>query len=153
MAIRVDHASREITARTGRAARVAELAEYLEVSLEDVLLGLEVAAARHADSLDAPAPSAAPEQTHTLADTLGDSDDRFALVDAKLSLSHAIGQLPFQQRRALSLRLEGDVRQVDIARQLGCSQMHISRLLRDAAHNLRALLDPELPKPGSPTPS
>jgi RNA polymerase sigma-B factor len=149
MAIRVDRASREITAQTGCAPRVAELAEYLEVSLEDVLLGLEAAVARYADSLDASAPSPEPDQSHTLADVLGDCDDGLALVDAKLSLSVAMSQLPFQQRRALRMRIEDDMRQVDIARRLGCSQMHVSRLLRDAACRVRALLDPELPSPGA----
>jgi RNA polymerase sigma-B factor len=149
MALRVDRASQQLTAQTGRAPRVAELAEYLEVSLEDVLLGLEVEAAHHAASLDAPAPGAEPDESPMLADLLSSSEDGFGLVDAKLSFIAAISRLPFQQRRALSLRIEGDMRQVDIARRLGCSQMQISRLLREAGRNLRALTDPELPQPHS----
>jgi RNA polymerase sigma-B factor len=78
-------------------------------------------------------------------DTLGGNDDGFGLVDARLSFSDAITRLPFHQRRVLSLRLGHDMRQSDIAREIGCSQMQVSRLLRRAAANLRELTDPTLP--------
>jgi RNA polymerase sigma-B factor len=143
MALRVDHASREIAAQTGRAPRVSAIAEYLEVSLEDVLVGLDAGMAHYADSLDARAQGADVDEPHALIDTVGGSDDGFGLVEARLSVAAAINRLPFQQRRALSLRIDGDMRQADVASQLGCSQMQVSRLLRQAACTVRALLDPE----------
>lgn len=56
MALRVDQATRELTAHTGRAPQIHALAEHLHVGIEDVLLGLEAGAAHYSTSLDVPAP-------------------------------------------------------------------------------------------------
>jgi DNA-directed RNA polymerase specialized sigma subunit len=40
---------------------------------------------------------------------------------------------------ALSLRISADLKQTEIAAQLGCSQMQVSRLLRRAAATVREL--------------
>jgi DNA-directed RNA polymerase specialized sigma subunit len=37
------------------------------------------------------------------------------------------------------------MKQTDIAARLGCSQMQVSRLLRRASHDLRAMIDPDIP--------
>ncbi len=142
MALRVDRASARMAADTGRTPRVAELAEYLEVSLEDVIAGLEAGSAHYSVSLDAPAPGSGTEEPQSLGDGLGAGDDGYALVEAKLSLSAAMTRLPHLERRALALRIDGDLKQSEIAEQMGCSQMQVSRLLRRAQANLRALTDP-----------
>jgi RNA polymerase sigma-B factor len=49
--------------------------------------------------------------------------------------------LPYLERTALQMRLKEDVRQQDIAVQLGCSQMQVSRLLRRGAARLREMMD------------
>ncbi len=144
LALRVDRAATEITARDGRAPRVDELAEYLKLSVEDVLLGLDAATAHHSTSLDAPTAPGDDDLAQTLGESLGSDDQRFALVETKLSLTDGIARLPYQQRRALSLRIDHDLKQTEIAHQLGCSQMQVSRLLRRAAASLHALTDPEL---------
>ena len=71
MALRVDRAARQITVQTGRHPRVAELAEYLEVSAEDVLTGLDAGTAHYSVSLDAPVSSPDGEEPDTLGDSLG----------------------------------------------------------------------------------
>ena len=144
MALRLDRASREITAHTGRAPRVQELAEYLELSAEDVLIGLEAGTAHYSESLDAPAGGSDVEEAQSLVDTLGTEDPRFGLVETKLSLKAAIARLPYLERQALRLRLDGNLKQTEIARELGCSQMQVSRLLRRAAARIRDLTDPAL---------
>jgi RNA polymerase sigma-B factor len=53
-AVKVEEAQQQLSARTNRAPTVPELAEYLELSIEDVLDALETARAHHASSLDAP---------------------------------------------------------------------------------------------------
>ena len=53
-AVKVEDAHNRLSARSGRAPTVPELAEYLELSIEDVLEALETARAHHASSLDAP---------------------------------------------------------------------------------------------------
>ena len=143
-ALKVDRASREITAQTGRVPRAGAIADHLKMSVDDVLVGLDAATAHYATSLDAPASRGDVDEPRALVDTLGDPDEGFATVDTRLSLTAAMTRLPYVQRRALSLRIDRNMRQADIARHLGCSQMQVSRLLRQAARGLQALTDPDL---------
>ncbi|HEX3691037.1 MAG TPA: sigma-70 family RNA polymerase sigma factor [Solirubrobacteraceae bacterium] len=148
LALRVNRATREIEARSGAQPSVAQLGEYLELPLEDVLVGVDAGTAHYSVSLDAPVSLGDDEeQPDTLGDSLGDVDDSYGLVEASMSLSAALDHLPHLERRALTLRLEGDMKQTEIARELGCSQMQVSRLLRRAASRLRALTDPDLAVP------
>jgi RNA polymerase sigma-B factor len=150
MALRVERAIRQMTATTGRQPRVEEVAEYLEVSHDDVLTGLDAGTAHYAVSLDAPLSSAEDEEPDTLGDSLGDVDESYSLVEAKMSLTDAIGRLPHLERKALALRLEHDLKQTEIAQALGCSQMQVSRLLRRAASRLREMTDPDLDEDSRP---
>jgi RNA polymerase sigma-B factor len=143
MALRVERASQEITTQTGRAPRVQELAAYLEASVEDVLAGLDAGMAHFAASLEAPTGSVDTDEPLALAESLGTDDDGFGLVETKLTLTAAIALLPYLERQALTLRIVGDMKQVEIARQLGCSQMQVSRLLRRAAARVRMFTDPD----------
>jgi RNA polymerase sigma-B factor len=145
MALRVDRASRQIAARTGRPPRIAELAEYLELRDEDVLTGIDAATAHYSASLDAPALGADGDDPQSLGDSLGDGDDGYDLVETKLSLSAAMERLPYLERQALCLRIDRDLTQSEIAERMGCSQMQVSRLLRRASAALRELTDPGVP--------
>ena len=69
-AVKVEDAQNRLSARTGHAPTVAELAEYLEFSLEDVLDALETSRAHHAASLDAPSDDGDAE-SGTVVDTIG----------------------------------------------------------------------------------
>jgi RNA polymerase sigma-B factor len=150
MALRVERAVRQMTAKTGRHPRVEEVAEYLEVSQEDVLTGLDAGTAHYAVSLDAPLSSAEDEDPDTLGDSLGGVDESYDLVETSMSLSAAVGKLPHLERKALVLRLERDLKQTEIAELLGCSQMQVSRLLRRAAARLREMTDPDVEADSNP---
>jgi RNA polymerase sigma-B factor len=141
MALRIDHASRELAASTGRAPDIGALAEYLEVDTEEVLAGLEAASAHFATSLDAPAAAFDVDEREPLHAYVGEVDDGYALVEMTASLASAMPRLPYLERRALSMRLRDNLKQIEIAHQLGCSQMQVSRLLRRAVGGLRELTD------------
>lgn len=144
LALRIDAAVQQITSQTGRQPHVHELAEYLEVDPEEVLAGLETATAHYAVSLDALVTTADSEQPETLGDRIGATDDRYRLIEAAAGLSAAVKHLPYVERQALALRLEHNLKQSEIANQLGCSQMQVSRLLRRAGARLRELTDPSV---------
>lgn len=137
MALHIEHAIREIVARTGHQPNVAQLAQYMEVENEDILAGLDAGTAHYAMSLDAPLTPAEPDDPDRLIDTMGQEDDGYALAETTASLTAAIARLPHCERQALSLRLERGLKQTEIAAELGCSQMQVSRLLRRAAIRLR----------------
>ncbi len=138
LSLRVEQASRQLMTQSGRAPTVPELAQYLELDIEAVIEGLEAGGAHHATSLDAPAGRAADgDQSEPLAETIGDDDERLRLAETRIALGTAIRRLPSQEREALSLRVNDELLQVEIADRLGCSQMQVSRLLRRAAGRLR----------------
>lgn len=146
LALRVQSAVEELSRQTGRSPSVTELALHLEIDAERVLEGLEAASAHYADSLDVPAQAGEDEDSRaaTVLDRLGAEDTSYADVEMESSLGPALCRLPYEERRALRLRLEQGLKQSEIAAVLGCSQMHVSRLLRRAGERLRAELDPEL---------
>jgi RNA polymerase sigma-B factor len=148
-ALRVEEASRQLTAHTGRAPNVGELAQYLELDTEQVLAGLEAGSAHFATSLDEPAAATDTEDHEPLHAYVGEVDDGYALVEMTASLAAAMSRLPYLERRALTLRLRHDLKQTEIADRLGCSQMQVSRLLRRATTRLREMIDP----PADPAPS
>ena len=144
MSLKVDRAIAKLTVDTGRAPTVAAVAQYLEVPVEEVLVGMEAGGAHYSGSLDAPLGSDGEDDVQSLGDVLGASDPGFRFSELTSSLRTAVAKLPKLERLALGLRLEDDMKQTDIAKRLGCSQMHVSRLLRRAAERLREDLDPSL---------
>jgi RNA polymerase sigma-B factor len=138
MALKVEEARQQLTSRTGRSPTVNELAEYLELSIEDILEGLETGAAHHAVSLDTPREDADGE-SGTLADSFGREDECFDVVDATVSIAAAARSLSARERHVLALRFVEDRTQTEIAERVGVSQMQVSRILRRAVARLEDL--------------
>jgi len=138
LALRVENAQQELVGRLGRGPTVNELAEYLELSIEDVVDALEAAAGHHSVSLDTPREDAEGD-AGTLADLFGAEDGRFELVEASLTIARAARYLSSRERRVLELRFAGDLTQTQIAAEVGVSQMQVSRILRAALEKLRDL--------------
>jgi RNA polymerase sigma-B factor len=138
LALKVEEAQQRLTTKTGRPPSVPDLAQYLEMSIEDVLDALETASAHHSTSLDAPRDDGE-EESGTLADAFGEIDERFEMVDASVTIAVAAEQLSARERRVLVLRFVEDMTQTQIAEQIGVSQMQVSRILRRALARLREL--------------
>jgi RNA polymerase sigma-B factor len=137
---RITEAQQQISARTGRAPTVNELAQYLEISEEEVLDGLQTADAYDAISLDAPLQSDE-DGLATRIDSLGDEDDRLGMIDDQATIFAAARHLPRRERQILFLRFGEDLTQTEIAERVGVSQMQVSRLLRKSLHRLHELTE------------
>jgi RNA polymerase sigma-B factor len=141
LALKVEEAQQELTARSGRPPTINELAEFMELSIEDVLDALETAAAHHSVSLDAPRPDDEGDST-SLAEMFGEEDERYELVDDTLTIESAMRFLSARERRVITLRFVEDLTQSQIAEEVGVSQMQVSRILRGALERLRELTRP-----------
>lgn len=141
-ALKVEEAEQQLTARTGRPPSVPDLAEFLELSVEDVLDALETAGAHHCISLETPREDGEGE-SGTLADAFGEPDPRFEFVEASVSISCAARHLSARERRVLELRFVQDLTQTQIAELIGVSQMQVSRILRRALSQLTELTEGE----------
>ncbi len=142
MAIKVEQIQRRLTAQTGRPPTFNEIAEYAELSIEEVLDAVEAAAAHHAVSLDIPREDSEGE-IGTLGDAIGAIDERFGLVDTGASISQAAKQLSERERRVLALRFIADRTQTQIAEEIGVSLMQVSRILRKSLEALAKLVGEE----------
>jgi RNA polymerase sigma-B factor len=58
-----------------------------------------------------------------------------------MALSQLGNALDARSREVIRLRFEEDLTQREIGERLGCSQMHVSRILRDALRRLRKAAD------------
>jgi RNA polymerase sigma-B factor len=135
-ALELQQVQERLTIRSGRPPTVGELAEFMELSVEDVLERLEAAAAHHAASLDAPL-EADEEEAGSVIDTLGGGESGYQRVEDGLTISAAAEQLSPRDVKALELRFRQDLTQSEIAEQLGISQMQVSRILRRALDSMR----------------
>jgi RNA polymerase sigma-B factor len=133
---KIADARREMGMHRGRAPTVVELAEYLELSSEEVLDGLQVGEAYDTVSLDAPRPSGT-DGTISRLEAIGDEDGRLGMVDEHATIFAAAQQLPERERQILFLRFSEDLTQTEIADRVGVSQMQVSRLLRRSLQRLR----------------
>jgi RNA polymerase sigma-B factor len=135
----IAEAQAAIRAEVGRAPSVGELAQYLELSTEDVADGLQTLAARDPVSLDAPI-AVDDGSPVSRADSIGHLDGRLRLTDERLTLLDAAGRLPKREREVLYLRFGADLTQTEIAERVGVSQMQVSRLLRRSLARMREQL-------------
>ena len=142
-AVKVEDAQKRLSARSGHAPTVSELAEYLEFSLEEVLDALETSRAHHAASLDAPTDDGDAE-SGTVVDTIGAYDPRLTGIETRLTVGAAAEQLSDRERRVLALRFVHDLTQTEIAEHIGVSQMQVSRILRRSIARLGELADADV---------
>jgi len=134
----INEANNTLAHSLGHPPTVADVAEHLGVSEEDVLEGLEGARAYQAASLTTP--TGGPDGTMELGDTLGEEDHGFELAELRMDLGPALAALDERERRILTLRFYGNQTQTQIAEQVGISQMHVSRLITRALGKLRTTM-------------
>jgi RNA polymerase sigma-B factor len=125
-----------------RVPTVADLAEHLRLSTEQVSAGLECARAYRAYSLNAPVRGT--EMDVELGETIGGVHTDLELVPERQALWQAVSGLPGREQKILVLRYFGNMTQAEIANIVGVSQMHVSRLLTHSLNRLRAALAEEV---------
>ena len=128
---------REIEARLGRSATVAELAAELGVDEDDVIEALASEQSYRTLSLDAPATADGEPGAATLGDGLSTDEGGFEKVDDLMSLKPLLDQLPPRERRILALRFFDELTQQQIGEQVGVTQMQVSRLITRTLTRLR----------------
>ena len=93
--------------------------------------------ALHSDSLDQPRGSRDDDDAGSLLDTLGDADLELVRAHDRTALHSVLDTLDERDRAIIHLYYEEELTQAEIGRRLGYSQMHVSRLLRQAVERLR----------------
>jgi RNA polymerase sigma-B factor len=137
----VEKAITELTEREQRPPSVREISARLEMDELEVLEVLEANQNRRTLSLDHPAGSE--DSDDPLTEWLGDDDKGYELIEGRLALEEAIPHLSERERLVLRLRFAEDMTQSQIAERIGCSQMHVSRILRRTLDRIRTRIEEE----------
>jgi len=136
--IAIGRATADLSQELGRSPTVAELAERLDITQDEVLEGLDSAQAYATASLDGGAgDSDDDEHPGSLQDVLGSVDTAIEGVDNRETLKPLLAALPERERAILMMRFFQNRTQAEIATELGISQMHVSRLLARTLAQLR----------------
>src|SRR3954452_6321368 len=131
----VSKASTELEESLGRAPTPQEIADKLELGLEEVVEALMAGRAYDATSLQQRLGH--DSEDIELGDTLGGDDIEFDRRELVLTLRQARHVLSERDRLVVHLRFVEDMTQSEIGHRIGVSQMQVSRILRAATARLR----------------
>ena len=136
--------SSELTQLLGRSPKPSEVAEHLGVDVEDVIEALAADGAFTPASLDVPV---GVDGAATLGDLMPAEDAaEFGSAEARVVLGPAVRRLGTRDRRILELRFFAGWTQEQIARDIGVTQMQVSRLLARILKELREDLTADPPQ-------
>jgi len=140
---RIGRASQDITISTGKEPTEKELSKYLNIPVEKIKETLEMEQQTSYLSLDQQVFDSKDSNGLVLLEQLEDKRyQSFQLSqEDKIILAEAIGSIKDQSKQILEYAFYHDLTQTEIAKQLGISQMQVSRRLRSAMGELWEILN------------
>jgi RNA polymerase sigma-B factor len=135
LAVRLEPVSEQLARELGRAATPAEIAERTGSTLEQVLEAREAQSAYRAVSLDRPRED--DEEGDGISAAFGIEDPGFSNAEDSATVERLMRVLTEREREVLRLRFSEDLTQAEIGERIGVSQMHVSRIIRQAIGRLR----------------
>jgi RNA polymerase sigma-B factor len=139
LALRIERLHNEMIAETGHSPTAAQIAARAGsgIGIEDVMEARTAFRALHSDSLDQPRGRRDDDEASSLLDTLGDSDLELGRAHDRAALDAVLQTLDERDRTIIHLYYQDELTQAEIGQRMGYSQMHVSRLLRQAVERLR----------------
>lgn len=119
---------------------VGEIADYLEVSEEEILETMEMGQSYKALSVDKKIEADSDGSTVSILDLIGEQDDGFEKTDLSLVLQKVLPILSEREQRIIQYTYFENMSQKEAGDMLDISQMHVSRIQRRALLKLREAL-------------
>ncbi|MEK4048424.1 RNA polymerase sigma factor SigB [Bacillus sp. FSL K6-2839] len=132
----VDH----LTTETQKSPKVQEIAEYLDVTEEEVLETMEMGKSYQALSVDQGVEADSEGSTVTILDVVGSQEEGYERVNQKMMLESVLHVLTDREKEIINLTYLQNKSQKETGDLLGISQMHVLRLQRKAVKKLRDAL-------------
>ncbi|MGH7918427.1 MAG: SigB/SigF/SigG family RNA polymerase sigma factor [Candidatus Dormibacteraceae bacterium] len=126
-----------------RQPTVQEVADRLGVETNDVLESMESGSAHAPLSIDSTVDREEGEGRQ-LSEIVGTEDENLDRVEMRDVLARAMAHLSEREQKILAMRFVDEMSQAEVAKRLGISQMHVSRLQRAATEQLRAQMAAEV---------
>ncbi|MFF8971740.1 RNA polymerase sigma factor SigF [Streptomyces sp. NPDC014995] len=128
----------ELASRLDREPTVAELATLMNLAENEVIEAQIASNGYNSSSLDAALTGDGPDRGEAvLADFIGVEEDGLRLVEDFHSLAPLMAELSERDRQIIHMRFVEEATQAEIGERLGCSQMHVSRLIKRIITRLR----------------
>ena len=137
--LRVTKVVDDLSLEMGRSPLIAEIAQRAGITEDEVIEAIDAGSAYRSTSLDAGRTD--DEEAPGLLGQLGSLDPEMASAERRAALGPLIGSLPEREQVMLYLRFYEGMTQSEIAKHLGISQMHVSRLLARSLQQLRELAE------------
>lgn len=135
--------SEQLTHELGRPPTMGQLADELDITVDEVLEALEAGATYRATSYDS-APANGDDGSRADVMLPGLDDDALDSTPQRVAVLESLGNLPQRDRRVIYLRFYLGMTQAEIADEIGVSQVHVSRILRSTLDRLGEELDDDL---------
>ena len=117
-----------------------EIGRATGLSQEQVLETFEMEPCGRPLSLDAEYHLDSSEDTSTILDYVGEHDPDLETLADKMDLRYALQRVNPREQAVIYLRFRSGLSQAAVAQRFGMSQMHVSRLQRNAVSKLRQIL-------------
>ncbi len=128
----------ELSSRLDRDPTVPELATLMNLTESQVVEAQIAANGYNSSSLDAALTGDGPDHGEAvLADFIGVEEEGLRLVEDFHTLAPLMAELSDRDREIIHMRFVEEATQAEIGERLGCSQMHVSRLIKRIITRLR----------------
>lgn len=134
---KIKKATDELTNELGRSPKIAEIAQHLEVTDEEVLEAMEMSQSYNALSVDHSIEADKDGSTVTLLDVMGEREEGYELTEKRMILEKVLPILSEREREIIQCTFIEGLSQKETGEKIGLSQMHVSRLQRTAIKKLR----------------
>lgn len=142
LSAKVNQVTDELTNQLQRSPSVAEIAESLGTTVDEVLDAMESSSAYSSVPLEGGG-SSDDEEAPSVIDHYATEDADLASSDDRIVLEQAIADFSQREQDVIRMRFVDGLTQVEIADRLGVSQVQVSRLLRRTLRRLQDKIDPD----------
>lgn len=142
LSAKVNQATDALTSQLQRSPTIAEIADYLDATVDEVLEAMESSSAYSSVSLEAPS-GADDDDTPSVIDRYATEDSDLAFTDDRIIIEEALASFSPRERDVIEMRFLKGMTQIEIAEKLGISQVQVSRLLRRTLKKIQDKIDPE----------
>ena len=140
LSAKVTKATDALTQELQRTPTIDELAQYLEVTVDEVLEAMESGEAYSSVSLDSD--SSGDDDAPSLLDRYGERDQRLDTSDDRMLIARTLSSFTPKEQEVIELRFLQGLTQIEIAERMGISQVQVSRLLRRTLKRMQEKIDP-----------
>lgn len=142
LSAKVNQATDTLTSQLQRSPTIAEIADYLDATVDEVIEAMESSSAYSSVSLEAPS-GADDDDTPSVIDRYATEDSDLAFTDDRIIIEEALASFSPRERDVIEMRFLKGMTQIEIAEKLGISQVQVSRLLRRTLKKIQDKIDPE----------